>query len=462
MQASILLVFALASISMFGCKDRTSEQSHGGVTVPTDTSPLFEVELPAEGGLPEPEPVASEAEGAPGENKEAPAETQEPPVETEKIPAETEEAPGETREVPGEAAAAEETPEGTAEVEEEFNPTYVPTVTWLPDPIGVPESKAETEADMKPYTENIPATEVTFDMVPIRGGKFMMGSPDDEDDRNDDEGPQHEVAIEPFWMGKYEVTWDEYELWGVGLDELRRQVTGVKPTELDKLADAITQPTKPYSDMTFSMGKTSYPAICMSQLAARVYCKWLSAKTGRFYRLPTEAEWEYACRAETTTAYSFDDPDDLEDYGWYFDNADDKYHKVGQKEPNPWGLHDMHGNVSEWVLDQYIPDYYKKFAGQNATRPLAVPTALFPRVARGGCWDDDPDVLRSACRTASSSEWKMQDPQIPRSIWYHTESYCPGFRVVRPLHVPTVEEAKLYEPDYQAIKEYREAQGGKE
>jgi len=213
------------------------------------------------------------------------------------------------------------------------------------------------------------------------------------------------------------------------------------------------------------MGKEGYPAICMSQLAARAYCKWLSAKTGRYYRLPTEAEWEYACRAGTTTAYSFgDDPDKLDDYGWYFDNSEDTegYHKVGQMKPNPWGLYDMHGNACEWVLDQYFADYYKQFAGKTARRPLAVPAERDPRVARGGCWDDDPEKLRSAARFPSHRDWRMQDPQIPNSIWYNTEVYCPGIRLVRPLAVPDEEEAKLYEPNSEVIKEYKEAQAGKE
>ena len=318
------------------------------------------------------------------------------------------------------------------------------------------------ESEMKAYTESISGSEESFDLLPIPGGKFTMGSPDGEADRKDDEGPQHEVTIEPFWMGKCEVTWNEYELWGMGLDQQRRALQNIESTERDELVDSITRPTKPYSDMTYGMGRDGYPAICMSQLAARLYCKWLSAKTGRFYRLPTEAEWEYACRAGTTTAYSFgDDPDQLDEYGWCFDNSEDGYQKVGKRKPNPWGLHDMHGNVSEWVLDQYVSDYYQPLAGKTTANPLAPATTLYPRVARGGCWDDDPDGLRSAARISSNKNWRMQDPQIPQSIWYNTEIFCPGFRVVRPLRLPTAEEAELYEPDAPAIKEYQEAQAGK-
>ncbi|MEO8494218.1 MAG: SUMF1/EgtB/PvdO family nonheme iron enzyme, partial [Planctomycetota bacterium] len=148
---------------------------------------------------------------------------------------------------------------------------------------------------------------------------------------------------------------------------------------------------------------------------------------------------EYACRAGTTTAYSFgDDASQLEDYAWFYDNSE-QYAKVGTKKPNPWGLHDMHGNVSEWVLDQYISDFYASEEGR-AERPLAIPTTVDPRVVRGGGWDDDADRLRSAVRIGSSLEWKQQDPQLPQSIWYLTDALSVGFRVVRPLIDPSEEE----------------------
>ncbi len=308
-------------------------------------------------------------------------------------------------------------------------------------PADVKDAGATTEAQMKPYTEVIANAEVTFDMLPIPGGKFLMGSPDSEADRNDDEGPQHEVEIAPFWMGKCEVTWDEYEVWMFNLDIQRRELFKAEKTALETNADAVTRPTKPYTDMTFGMGKEGFPAICMTQLAARTYCEWLSAKTGRYYRLPTEAEWEYACRAGTITAYSFgDDPGQLDEYAWHYANCEDAYHPVGQKKPNPWGLHDIHGNVAEWVLDQYIPDYYQQFADNVTKNPWAVPTKIYPLAVRGGSWDDDPPALRSAARRGSEKDWKQQDPQLPQSIWYFTDALFVGFRVVRPLEVPSAEE----------------------
>jgi len=310
----------------------------------------------------------------------------------------------------------------------------------LEPPATAIATEATSATDMQPYEEVLADADVSIDMVPIPGGTFQMGSPDEEAERGADEGPVHEVQIPPFWMGKYEITWNQYDVWGENIDIARRKIFGSKGTARDPVADAVTRPTPPYTDMSFGMGKGRNPAISMTQHAARMYCKWLSAKTGHYYRLPTEAEWEYACRAGTNTAYSFgDNPALLDDYAWYVDNSDDAYHEVGQKKPNPWGLYDIHGNAAEWTLDQYLPDAYANRTGA-VKNPLAVPSKLFPRVVRGGGWDDEPRMLRSAVREGSNEDWKQQDPQIPQSIWYHTDALGVGFRVVRPLHVPSDQE----------------------
>ncbi|MBM3837910.1 MAG: hypothetical protein FJ398_08085 [Verrucomicrobia bacterium] len=301
------------------------------------------------------------------------------------------------------------------------------------------------QTQMKIYTDKISGTDVTFDMVPILGGEFVMGSPEKERGRKPDEGPQHRVAIEPFWMGKHEVTWNEYELFMYPEEEKKiRALRQYNPAQFPG-ADAVSRPTAPYVEMSFGMGKDGFPAISMTQHAANKYCQWLSAKTGRFYRLPTEAEWEYACRAGTTTAYFFgDDSAKRGDYAWFVDNSDGKYQKIGKKKPNPWGLHDMHGNIAEWTLDQHDPDYYKQFVSTLAASPWNKATKPYPHVARGGSWDDEPEQLRSAARRASDRSWKQQDPQLPKSIWYLTDAQFIGFRVIRPLKVPPPEELSKY------------------
>ena len=302
---------------------------------------------------------------------------------------------------------------------------------------------AAARKEMLPYTDTIVGTEVTFDMLPIPAGKFTMGSPETEPGRKPDEGPQREVEIAPFWMGKYEVTWDQFELFMYPAEEKKaRELKQLDPS-FNKITDAVTRPTQPYVEMSFGMGKGGYPAISMTQHAANKFCQWLSAKTGQFYRLPTEAEWEYACRAGTTTAYSWgDDASKAGEYAWHGKNSDFKYQKVGKKKPNPWGLFDMHGNVIEWTLDQYAPDIYKTGAAANPWNKATLP---YPHSARGGSWDDDDlGKLRSAARRASDKTWKIQDPQLPKSIWYHTDAQFLGLRVVRPLHVPSADEMLAY------------------
>lgn len=313
----------------------------------------------------------------------------------------------------------------------------------LPILIGLSSSAnlanaAPPASEMKPYVEPIPGSDLKFEMLPIPAGKFTLGSPAGEAKRSDDEGPQVEVEIAPFWMGKYEVTWDEYDQFAFSMDIKRKKREAVdltKQAETEKASDAVTRPTPPYADETFGFGRKGQPVICITHHSAMEYCRWLSAKTGKVYRLPTEAEWEYACRAGTKTTYSFgDDASKLGEYGWYVENAE-KPQAVGKKKPNPWGLYDMHGNVSEWCLDLYAADTYSNFSkSQPVKGPVVLPTkAEYPYVARGGSWDDDVDRHRSAARLASNPEWSVQDPQRPQSIWWHTDATFVGFRIVRAL-----------------------------
>lgn len=267
-----------------------------------------------------------------------------------------------------------------------------------------PDQKQQKEKDVQDfevYTESIDGTDVNFKMVPIQEGEFMIGSPEDQASREADEGPQKNVKLEAFYMMETELTWDLYELF---IDKDKSATLAYSSDELKVVADAVTRPSTPYLDPSFGMGKRNYPAISMTQYSALVFCKWLSQVTGKFYRLPTEAEWEYACKAGTSTAYSFgDNVDELTDYGWYWDNSDDKYHEVAQKKPNPWGLYDMHGNVAEWTMDQYQEDFYATIE-DGATNPWRIPDNLYPRSVRGGSWDDDPEALRSAARVRSSKD----------------------------------------------------------
>jgi len=298
---------------------------------------------------------------------------------------------------------------------------------------------AQQASSMKAYVEAIPGTELKFELVPISGGTFELGSPASEAKRGKDEEPRRQVQIAPFWMGTKEVTWDEYEQFAFALDLKKKKRDGIDPqkqSEWEKKSDAVTRPTPPYADETFGFGRSGQPAICITHHAAMEYCRWLSAKTGKTYRLPTEAEWEYACRAGTTTAYFWgDDPAKIDEFAWYVNNAE-KPMPVGKKKPNPWGLFDIHGNVAEWCLDHYLADAYKQLpADKPAVGPVVLPDAKeYPYVARGGSWDDDAELLRSAARRASNPEWSVQDPQRPQSIWWHTDATFVGFRVVRPLN----------------------------
>jgi formylglycine-generating enzyme required for sulfatase activity len=302
-------------------------------------------------------------------------------------------------------------------------------------------AEGDLPADFKNYTETLTTLDgakITFEMIAVPGGTFTMGSPTSEKGRKADEGPPRKVTVGPFWISKTEVTWDEYDTFMESVPQTPKGDPG-EPYE----ADAITGPTLPYGDQYrgFSSGKK--PAIGIGWYGGMVYCKWLSKETGKLYRLPTEAEWEYACRAGTTGKYSFGDDDSkLGDYAWYTKNAKNMTHDVGTKKPNPWGIHDMHGNVAEWCLDWYGAKYP---AGDEKDPKGAAEGKN--HATRGGSWKSTPSQTRAARRDSSKDWWLVPDPQEPKSKWWLVPTNFLGFRVIRPLEgekptMPDIEEGR--------------------
>ena len=263
-----------------------------------------------------------------------------------------------------------------------------------------------------PYNVTIPNTTISYSMAPIPAGDFMMGG-------------VRKVHLDAFWMQTHEVTWDEYRLF-----MFANQAN--EAAHKDETVDAVSRPTRPYAEMSFGMGLNGFPAISMTQHAANKYAEWLSAKTGEFYRLPTEAEWEYACRADGSSS-------PLDEIAWYAANSGGKYQKVASKKPNAWGLYDMLGNVMEWTLDQY-----EAYSKEPASNPWVVAKQPYPHAVRGGSWNDPPDQLTCTARVASDASWKQQDPQLPKSIWYMTDAQWLGFRLVRPVKFPSAGDMYKY------------------
>ena len=264
---------------------------------------------------------------------------------------------------------------------------------------------------MKPYTEMIANTDVTFDMVPIPGGEFKMGSPAGEKGRKADEGPQVEVKIEPFWMGSHEVTWDEYELWGLGLDQQRREMTKVSATGWDKSADALASPTKPYADMTFGMGKQGYPAICMTQFAAKMYCKWLRPRRAAITacrprpsgNTPAGPAPRRPTRSATIRPSSATTPGSRT-------TATRSTTRSARRSRIPGACTTCTATSAEWCLDSTSPISYRQLGDKPVANPVVPVTKPYPQVARGGAWTDEAPLLRSAARRASSPEWKAARP----------------------------------------------------
>jgi formylglycine-generating enzyme required for sulfatase activity len=303
-------------------------------------------------------------------------------------------------------------------------------------------AEATSVTSFASFTEKIPGTDVSFDMVAIPGGEFQMGSPKKEFGRKADEGPVHPVKVSRFFMAKTEVSWDEY------LEFFRATASqGRKEAEELEDVDAISGPTPPWGAPDQGWGKGTRPAITMSWKAANVYCMWLSKVTGKKYRLPTEAEWEYAARGGTSTPYFFGgdakkytsegflkkvlgtDTSTIQSFVVYKQNSQAQSMEPASVKENPYGLQNMLGNVYEFCSDYYSPKAY------SGDRKLAVdpkgPKKGIEHVIRGGSFKSDAKDVRIASRDFTKTKaWLVTDPQMPKSVWWYSDCVDIGFRVV--------------------------------
>lgn len=298
------------------------------------------------------------------------------------------------------------------------------------------------------YTENIPGTPVTISMVAVPGGTFLMGSPENEPFRNNDEGPQRTVTVSPFFMSELEITWDQYwTFYSETMSEGRLAPEMVRANNSRNTLDALSGPTPPFGAPDQGWGMGDRPAITMTWYAAKTFCQWLSLKTGRTYRLPTEAEWEYAARGGTSSPYFFEgspkkfsgkgflrgvfkpDTSVINSYAVYSLNSKNRTSDPSAVAANPFGLKNMVGNVMEYCFDLYAEDAYENMQ-DGVTDPIG-PRRGREHVVRGGMYSDDASALRCAARSRTyNDEWLKTDPQNPKSIWWYSDVKGIGFRIV--------------------------------
>ena len=245
---------------------------------------------------------------------------------------------------------------------------------------------------------------VQMRLMLIRPGTFTMGSGPTEKGHQPEEAPQHQVTItQPFYMGRTEVTVGQFRAFV--RDTSHR--TDAERTRASNTWDTATKGLTPVANVFwdkpgFAQGD-EHPVVCVSWHDAQAFCRWLSKKTGKRVRLPTEAEWEYACRAGSTGRFWFgDSADRLKDCDWIDGNSGGAPHVVATKTPNPWGLHDMHGNVGEWCGDWYARRYYQQSCPTDPAGPAdtdaSVTSGVRCRVNRGGSWAEPEGGCRCACR----------------------------------------------------------------
>lgn len=321
---------------------------------------------------------------------------------------------------------------------------------------GVPQAsassvrytKAAEVTSFEDFTETVPGTSASIRMIAVPGGTFMMGSPDNEPFRREDEGPQRTVTVSDFFMAETEVTWDQYwAFYSETMSEGHTPPEKVYANNSRPDVDAVSGPTPPFGSPDQGWGMGDRPAITMTWYAAKTFCQWLSLKTGKKYRLPTEAEWEYAARGGSQSAYSFPgSPKKYSSKGWlkgifkpdttyiaslaiYELNSDGQTAEPSAVRDNPFGLKNMYGNVMEYCEDNYSAKAYEQLQ-DGAVNPCKV-TGGKEHVVRGGSYADDASELRSAARGRTyHDEWLKTDPQNPKSIWWYSDIKGIGFRIV--------------------------------
>jgi formylglycine-generating enzyme required for sulfatase activity len=296
------------------------------------------------------------------------------------------------------------------------------------------------------FTEKVPGTSVAY-MIAIPGGSFEMGSPLNEPYRKENESPVREVTLSPFYMSEVEVVWNDYEAFFIETRSEGRLSPNMVMEKNRNAVDGVSGPTPFYGQVDQGWGFGKNPAITMSHYAAQVYCQWLSIKTGKKYRLPTEAEWEYAARGNTNSPYFFEgnpkkytrdrfwnsifgvDTAVINSYVIYAENSGGRTQQADKVAPNPFGLKNMLGNVMEYCSDWYSETAYSE-TPDKVTNPRG-PENGTEHVIRGGSFTSDAKDLRVANRDYSrTEEWLKTDPQAPKSIWWLSDCIKIGFRVV--------------------------------
>ena len=294
------------------------------------------------------------------------------------------------------------------------------------------------------FTETVPGTKAAIRMIAVPGGEFTMGSSDKEPFHSADEGPAKKVKVSPFFMGEVEVTWRQFwAFYNETMSEGRTPPEKIYANNNRPDVDAVSGPTPPFGFPDQGWGMGDRPAITMTHYAATTFCQWLSLKTGRHYRLPTEAELEYAARGGTETPYFFEgnpkkyyskrsrgaDTTMIGRYIVFSGNSSGKTQEPGFVKANPFGLKNMLGNVMEYCSDWYAEDAYSKI--KDGELDPKGPQSGTEHVVRGGSYADNASMVRSASRNHTEHDkWLKTDPQNPKSIWWYSDIKGVGFRVV--------------------------------